>query len=235
LSLPTISSTSFRTMASRPDSVASDFTKAINTPLPPQYDDVFQDPPNLPQNLFQDSPDLSLDPPRASFFASELSTHRDSSYAQSTPNYSTQILPVAVADKNERDEIANDDAQAPPIKRRSPLLLLLVGAAVLIVVVLIVVLPVYFTVIKPNHRNVHSSASTGAGSSGPAGTPNTGNPQSPTGATSGGDGSTIILDDGTNFTYSNKFGGYCEYPSFFYNTIEIRDCSDRVKTFRSIS
>jgi hypothetical protein len=80
--------------------------------------------------------------------------------------------------------------------------------------VLAVVLPVYFTVIKPKN---HSALSKGSGSSGPAGTPSTGNPKSPTGATSGGDGSTVILDDGTKFTYNNKFGGYCEY---FVNTIQ---------------
>ena len=49
------------------------------------------------------------------------------------------------------------------------------------------------------------SKSSGSGSGDSATT----NPESPTGATSGGNGSVIQLADGTTFTYENPFGGTC--------------------------
>ncbi|PCH35792.1 glycoside hydrolase family 5 protein [Wolfiporia cocos MD-104 SS10] len=75
----------------------------------------------------------------------------------------------------------------------------LAAFAALAVVVLVVVLPVWFVGVKP-HRDHNSSASAS----------NT-NPESPTGATSGGNGSTIVTEDGTKFTYVNNFGGHWVY------------------------
>ena len=71
-------------------------------------------------------------------------------------------------------------------------LILLIGGAVAVV---------YFTVIK--HNRTSSSQEPGATAT-PTGTGN-----SPTVATvTGGDGSKVTMEDGTTFTYSNKFGGY---------------------------
>ncbi|CCM06308.1 uncharacterized protein FIBRA_08559 [Fibroporia radiculosa] len=72
----------------------------------------------------------------------------------------------------------------------------------LAVVVLAVVLPVWFVAVKP-HRDNSSSAASSKGSSA--------NPESPTGATSGGNGSTVVMADGTSFTYVNNFGGFWVY------------------------
>ncbi|KAI0060559.1 glycoside hydrolase family 5 protein, partial [Artomyces pyxidatus] len=86
-------------------------------------------------------------------------------------------------------------------------LLWLAAAIVLAVVVLAVVLPVYFVVIKPK------KSSSGGGGGGAA------NPESPTGATTGGDGSTIQLANGQTFTYTNPFGGYwVDDPKDPFNT-----------------
>ena len=77
-------------------------------------------------------------------------------------------------------------------------------AAALVVVAIAVVLPVYFTVIKPN--------TTSGGTKNPDSTTQptpTNNPNSPKGLTTGGDGSTITTDNGTQFTYHNPFGGFC--------------------------
>ncbi|KAH9856792.1 glycoside hydrolase [Lenzites betulinus] len=97
----------------------------------------------------------------------------------------------------------------------------LLAAVALAVVVVAVVVPVYFTVIKPNqHNKVSSGASSGAAANGNSGSSN-GNgasstaPSKPvqTAVTTGGDGSTVTMEDGTTFVYKNQFGGFCEYSS----------------------
>ncbi|KAI0827637.1 glycoside hydrolase [Trametes gibbosa] len=72
----------------------------------------------------------------------------------------------------------------------------LVAAVALAVIVVAVIVPVYFTVIKPNQRNKLSTGTTA--------------PSKPvqTAVTTGGDGSTVTMDDGTTFVYNNKFGGF---------------------------
>ena len=87
----------------------------------------------------------------------------------------------------------------------------LIASAVIAIVVLVVILPVYFTVIKP--KNDTSSGGTGNGGNngggGSGGGGSGSNPGSPTGSISGGDGSEIIMEDGTKFIYNNSFGGQC--------------------------
>jgi hypothetical protein len=110
--------------------------------------------------------------------------------------------------------------------------LISIGIAILAAVILAVILPVYFTVIKPKQQNNHvnsSSGSSGPGTENPAGEGPIGggkdDPASPTGATSGGDGSTVIAEDGSTFTYENKFGGFCEFTYLFWRlgSITIRN------------
>ncbi|KAE9406818.1 glycoside hydrolase [Gymnopus androsaceus JB14] len=86
-------------------------------------------------------------------------------------------------------------------KKAAPIVLALAGLAILAVVVLAVILPVYFKVIKPK-QDKQDRAATGSG---------TRNPASPTGATSGGNGSQIITDTNVTFTYINNFGGNWVY------------------------
>ncbi|EMD32912.1 glycoside hydrolase family 5 protein [Gelatoporia subvermispora B] len=71
----------------------------------------------------------------------------------------------------------------------------------LAVVVLAVVLPVWFVVVKPNRDGGSSSSSSSSKQS-------SSNPESPSGAVTGGNGSTIVTEDGTSFTYINQFGGF---------------------------
>ncbi|KAI6101447.1 glycoside hydrolase family 5 protein [Pisolithus croceorrhizus] len=68
----------------------------------------------------------------------------------------------------------------------------------IVVVALAVVLPVYFVVIKPHNSSTNTNGGSGT-------IPTTG---SPSGATSGGNGSTVVTSDGSTFTYINPFGGY---------------------------
>ena len=84
-----------------------------------------------------------------------------------------------------------------------------VAAALIAAVVLAVILPVYFTVIRPKNNT-----STGGGNPNPDGGDDGGNdsgtPTPPSnGLTTGGDGSTITMENGTEFTYRNPFGGFC--------------------------
>ncbi|KDQ20949.1 glycoside hydrolase family 5 protein [Botryobasidium botryosum FD-172 SS1] len=88
-------------------------------------------------------------------------------------------------------------------KRFTTTTLALIGAAVLAVLVLVIVLPVYFTVVKKNQNNAATGGSGGGGNGHGGG----GKPGS-NGATTGGDGSVITMEDGTTFTYKNSFGGY---------------------------
>jgi glucan 1,3-beta-glucosidase len=76
-----------------------------------------------------------------------------------------------------------------------------ITAVIVVIVVVAVVVPVVLVTGK-HHK---SSGSSSGGSSG--GKPSS-NPQSPTGAITGGDGSTVVSSNGTSFTYKNQFGGF---------------------------
>ncbi|KAJ3714754.1 hypothetical protein C8R42DRAFT_726250 [Lentinula raphanica] len=149
--------------------------------------------------------DRFLEQPRASFLDSNAGNS-----IQSTPNNSSPLL-VAAKPESDGSEHQFQSAKAKSAaRRRRPIILALIGLGILAIVVLAVILPVYFTVIKPKQDKddaTTSGASAGSGSVGSG----SGNPTSPTGATSGGDGSEIILDDGTTFTYKNSFGGFWVY------------------------
>ena len=103
--------------------------------------------------------------------------------------------------------VGQPERRKPPFLRRVFWFALAVIAAIII---LAVVLPVYFTVIKPKN-NTASGISNGPdhSSSQPTPTSTSGNPNSPKGLISGGDGSTVTTDNGTQFTYHNSFGGFC--------------------------
>jgi glucan 1,3-beta-glucosidase len=88
------------------------------------------------------------------------------------------------------------------------------GIAAVVVIVVIIVIAVYFAAIKPKHHNASTSSNIGGSSSGSSGSSgSTGDSSGDSApavkvAITGGDGSTVTMDDGTTFTYANKFGGY---------------------------
>ena len=93
--------------------------------------------------------------------------------------------------------------------------LAILGALVLAaIIVVVVVVAVYFAVIKPNNDSSSGNASGGAAqgsgtsttASGTASPTSTGKPTAL--VVTGGDGSKVTMDDGSTFTYTNKFGGY---------------------------
>jgi len=96
---------------------------------------------------------------------------------------------------------------SPKSKRKVWLIAGAAGAAVLVIVV---VVGVYFGVVKPHNNASTASGGTSAGaSSNSGGSSSSGSSGSSKSnlAVSGGDGSTVTMEDGTTFTYNNPFGG----------------------------
>jgi glucan 1,3-beta-glucosidase len=90
--------------------------------------------------------------------------------------------------------------------RRNTIILSALGGLLLLIVA--VILPVYFLAIKHSSNKAASSQHSGTATApSPSGT------KSPTSQNlvTGGDGSTVTMDDGTTFTYHNPFGGYWYY------------------------
>ncbi|KAF8694426.1 Cellulase (glycosyl hydrolase family 5), partial [Rhizoctonia solani] len=82
-----------------------------------------------------------------------------------------------------------------------------VALAALAVIVVAVVVPVYFKVVKKDSSTASSASNGSSTTSAASPEPTSGNPTNNV-ITTGGDGSTVTKDDGTTFTYTNKFGGY---------------------------
>jgi hypothetical protein len=111
-------------------------------------------------------------------------------------------------DDGEKDLPGQGDSTAAngskPLRKR-PLIWALAVAAVALIAVAVIV-PVYFVVIKPKNNNVTGGNSNGTNGNG---NPNSPTHQPPSNGITGGNGSTIITADGTQFTYINPFGGIC--------------------------
>lgn len=139
------------------------------------------------------------------------STTQDS-YAPLSPlshSYSGSGPLITAADKPERDEYSQGGHHSTKSKRR-PFLLIVLGLVILAIVVLAVILPVYFTVIKPKQRNASVNSPTASNTPPPGKNPSKGDDEPAPSVTTGGDGSIITAEDGSTFTYNNKFGGFCK-------------------------
>lgn len=98
-------------------------------------------------------------------------------------------------------------ADVGPSKRNTRTRNLLIALSVLILLIIAIVLGVYFGVVRhSSSSNTSSGSSNGHSSSSgpkPSGT------NTPSGAiTYGGDGTLVTTENGSTFTYTNKFGGY---------------------------
>lgn len=92
--------------------------------------------------------------------------------------------------------------------RRNTIILAAMGGILLLIIAII--LPVYFLVIKHTSNNAASQHS--QASSNTATAPSATSTSSSKVLISGGDGSTVTMEDGTTFTYHNPYGG-----SWYYN------------------
>ena len=118
-----------------------------------------------------------------------------------------------VPEKSGEEGLEEDVFVVQPERRKSLFkrrVFWLVAIAAVVVVIVAVIVPVYFTVIKPKNNTVSGgSKNPDQSSSQPSPTSGPGSPKSPKGLTTGGDGSTVTTDNGTEFTYHNPFGGFC--------------------------
>ena len=139
-----------------------------------------------------------------------LGVNRDSAVGYSSVPYrddphDSDFVPSAVSPgRRSRYLEEKRDTYAPPNKSKRKMIIGAIATGV-IVVAIAIVLALYFTVIK---KNGNTSSATGS-SDGGSDDNNNGNSTTPSNniVKSGGDGSTITLEDGTEMTYSNKFGG----------------------------
>jgi len=150
----------------------------------------------------------TLLPPRAV----GLESNRDSvaTTASADPSFkahdSSSYMGVPVNDLPHHDGAELSEKQQ---RKRNPLLYAVIGLVALAVIAVAVVVPVYFKVIKTNKSATTASSSNGGSpSASPTASPTGGNNPSSGVVTTGGDGSTVTKDDGTTFTYNNKFGGF---------------------------
>jgi hypothetical protein len=161
---------------------------------------------------------MPLGPPRASFFSPGPSIGGGSSRESRalsatipeadkedfTPAQSATLLQTGKDSESPPSRLA---ARTAPFYRRPVWLAIALGT--LVVLVLAIVLPVTLTH-KSNGQSNKLGSNSGSGT-GSSGNPSpTGNPKTSSNATSGGDGSTIISGN-TSFTYSNPYGGFCEF------------------------
>lgn len=89
-------------------------------------------------------------------------------------------------------------AYASPRSKRRVVILSIIAAVILLI--LAVVIPLYFAVIKPKSDTEKDVDGDGKDD-------DTGKPTTHV-AVTGGDGSQVTLEDGTNMTYTNPYGGY---------------------------
>lgn len=167
--------------------------------------------PNLP--LTPDRPIFNepLLPPAAPYLAPSegTSTPRDS-YITSNSAVNSAPLLAGVREKDPADSNTFTANKPKPFHKR-PLIWALSAIAVALIAAAVVV-PVYFTVIKPKNNTV-TGGTGGSDNNDPSTITPTHDP--PTSTNSGGDGSLIKAEDGTEFTYSNPYGGICEStPNF---------------------
>ncbi|KAM6500636.1 exo-beta-1,3-glucanase [Amanita muscaria] len=199
----------------------------VYDPLPLSTDD-------LPSTSLYNAPSPDAVPPprflghRDSFTSSNNSPATASEYTSSVYALNDPSNPARGFDSTYRDEpsdtfLASESgvmpmspvgqsrlldekraAYAPPrtkARRRA----LLVAALIIALLILIaaIVIPVYFAVIKPKNASSNQNSTDGGSS---ATTPGSTPPKNA--VITGGDGSTVTMEDGTTFTYNNKFGGY---------------------------
>ena len=213
------------TMSSGPEQAASsasrldDLSHPTDTsPLPTTRHDHFERPPSpsspgpqsdQPENLNASAvnPDPSHPP----------APYTLSSVPSASPTSSGHILPEKPLETDAPlgegaslvTRLGREANARPKSKRRHLYIWLSVGLLAIIVVVLAIVLPI--VLMSKAHSGSSSGNSSGSGNGnghgGSPGSPN--NPESPTGAITGGNGSLVVMADGSSFTYTNKFGGFC--------------------------
>lgn len=117
------------------------------------------------------------------------------------------MAPLSPGDRNRFLEKKNVAYANPREKARSKMRFWVIVATIAILL-LVAAVVVYFLVIKPK---THASSSTSKTSTATSATPTSTSTPKTNVAITGGDGSTVTMDDGSTFVYHNSFGGYWYY------------------------
>ena len=174
----------------------------------PAPEDSIPSTPPAPDNALGGTPDEDNAPLQTPTPLTNLTPPAASPRDSLVPSANAPLVPETEKNLEENAVEPQPDRRGSLLKR--PIFWLAVAAAV-VAVVLAVILPVYFTVIKTKNNT-----STGGGNNGgDNGGDNGGTPKPPNGLTTGGDGSTVTTDNGTQFTYHNPFGGFCAHISLY--------------------
>ena len=175
--------------------------------------------PSDPDKVLIDAPgenNAPLQPPTPFNNLTPLGTSLRDSLTPSAAPFRDSFAPSGALLVPETEKGLEENVADEPESRRSlfrrPIFWFAVVAGV-VVVVLAVILPVYFTVIKP--KNDASSDGSGNSNGGNGGNGSGNNNPTTNLATTGGDGSTVTTDNGTEFTYHNPFGGFCMWSPPF--------------------
>lgn len=156
------------------------------------------------QNTFRTAPSvvtssvyaLNNDTPQAEQSAAYRDDPNDPEYNSGSDQGGNSNSPRYLAEKRSAYAI-------PRVKSKRGLII--AGSILAAVIVLVdIVVPIYFVVIKP--KSSSSNNSSGSPSS-PTSTSTTSSGQPASDVVTGGNGSTITMEDGTTFTYLNPFGG----------------------------
>jgi glucan 1,3-beta-glucosidase len=125
--------------------------------------------------------------------------------ANSFFNPSSSLNPLGGVVLDVPDKLEPDFGATVPrsrSKRNNGFRFVFIIISALVLIILAVVLGVYFGVI----RNKHTT--TGSGGSPSSSSPDSGGSPSNSGSIIFGDGSVVTTENGSTFTYNNKFGGY---------------------------
>ncbi|KAI9465211.1 glycoside hydrolase family 5 protein [Lactarius psammicola] len=179
--------------------VNSDYATPLHSPL--SLDSATLEPPRA--SFFNPGPSLDHGTPRDSITPSASGPEQDRDGI--TPAQSTTFLPAG----KESGTITPLRAIAvKPLYRRP--VFWAIALAAFVAIILSVILPVYFVVIRKNNGNLSTNNNDNGTTTGSGNGNGNNPPPSTSGATSGGDGSTIVSGN-TSFTYSNSFGGFWVY------------------------
>jgi glucan 1,3-beta-glucosidase len=149
-----------------------------------RFNDGYPPSPSFRDSAALDKSEAGRDTPNAPFIGSQ---GNDGAY---TPTYGTKAAEAA--------------------KRKK--IVISIVAVTVVALILAIILPIYFLVVKPKNQSfVASGGSGGSTSGGGGGGGGSTTPGKPNSKVTGGDGSEVTMEDGTKFTYNNKFGGYWYY------------------------
>lgn len=137
---------------------------------------------------------------------SEYGAYRDDPRA-SYPDEDSSVPMAQVGTNRYLSEKRGAYASPRPLKSKRNIFII-GGIVVAVVIAIAIAVPVAINAKKSSSQNLSSSGgNSSSSSSSGSGSSSGSSPSSKTVVVTGGDGSTVTMDDGSTFTYTNSFGG----------------------------